>query len=47
MKTVALIDWNWLGHHPMYFRMLLKGFRDCGARILAICIEKAIEETRE
>lgn len=47
MKTVALADWNWMGHHPMYFRMLLKGFRDCGARILAICTEKAIEETKE
>lgn len=45
--AVALVDWFWTGHHPMYFRMLLKGFRDCGAQVLAICTEKAIEETKE
>lgn len=47
MKTVVLVDWNWTGHHPTYFRKLLLGFRSCGARVLAMCPEASIPEIRD
>lgn len=46
-KTVALVEWNWMGHHPTYFRKLLIGFHSCGARVLAMCPESAIPEMKD
>jgi len=37
MKTVALIDPIWAGHHPMYFGQFSASFLRAGARIIAIC----------
>lgn len=37
MKTVALIDPIWAGHHPMYFGQFSASFLRAGARVIAIC----------
>jgi glycosyltransferase involved in cell wall biosynthesis len=44
MKTVALVDWNWMGHHPTYYMSFLKGFAGLDCRIVAICPESAMED---
>lgn len=36
-KRIALVDWNWSGHHPMYFNHLLRAFEDLGINVLALC----------
>lgn len=35
--TIALVDWNWMGHHPTYFKSLLAGFLEAGCRVAAFC----------
>jgi glycosyltransferase involved in cell wall biosynthesis len=47
MKSIALVDWSWVGHHPMYFRQLLLGFRASGVQVLAMCPEDTISEMSE
>lgn len=46
MKTVALVDWNWKGHHPTYFMKLVEGFIDSGCRVAAFCPPQAVEDVR-
>jgi hypothetical protein len=46
MKTVALVDWNWKGHHPTYFLKLIDGFLARGCRVLALCPRDAVDEVR-
>ncbi len=36
-KRIALVDWNWSGHHPMYFNHLLLAFEELGINVLALC----------
>ncbi len=47
MKTVALVDWNWIGHHPTYFMNLVEGFVKAGCRVAAFCPESAVENVRK
>ena len=39
VKTVALIDPLWVGHHPMYFSQFTASFLRCGARVIGLCPE--------
>lgn len=45
--TIALVDWNMMGHHPMYFRMLSAGFRRLGVEVVCATVPKLLEELRE
>ena len=49
---VAVVDWNWAGHHPMQFSHFVLALEELGAKVLAICPEpeearKNIDELRE
>lgn len=46
MKTVALVDWNWKGHHPIWFLKLIEGFVAAGTRVAAFCPPEAMEEVK-
>src|SRR5690606_34977767 len=37
IKTVALIDPLWIGHHPMYFAQFTAAFLRLGARVIGLC----------
>lgn len=37
MKTVALIDWNWHGHHPNYFVEFSRALALNGANVVPFC----------
>lgn len=39
IKTVALVDPLWCGHHPMYFNQFTTSFLRCGARVIGLCPE--------
>ena len=39
VKTVALVDPLWVGHHPMYFGQFAASFLRAGARIIGLCPE--------
>ncbi|MEI7911048.1 MAG: hypothetical protein WCK77_15540 [Verrucomicrobiota bacterium] len=50
--SVAVIEWNWVGHHPTYFSHMVLAFEEQGCNVLAICTEpeqahKSIEELRQ
>lgn len=34
MKTVALIDWNWHGHHPTYFTHFAVAMAEVSAEVV-------------
>jgi glycosyltransferase involved in cell wall biosynthesis len=34
---IALIDWNWLGHHPTYFTHFAEAMAEAGCRVVALC----------
>jgi len=36
-RTVALVDWNWMGHHPMYFKLHLRALLELGCSVGAFC----------
>jgi hypothetical protein len=36
-KKIALVDWDWSGHHPMYFNHLVLALEDLGINVLALC----------
>lgn len=36
-KTIALVDWCWVGHHPTYFINFTSTLLQLGYRVLAIC----------
>ena len=35
--TIALIDDNWAGHHPTYFKHLAKTFLELDCKVVAFC----------
>ena len=37
IKTVALVDSLWMGHHPMYFKVFVSALADLGIRVLPFC----------
>lgn len=37
MKTVALVDWNWSGHHPTYFKQFTSALTELGIRVIPFC----------
>lgn len=39
MKTVALIDWNWMGHHPTYFTHFAVAIAEAGAEVVPFCAD--------
>lgn len=39
IRTVALVDPLWIGHHPMYFSQFSASFLRCGARVIGLCPE--------
>ena len=50
-KTIALVDWNWQGHHPTYFNYFILALEELGVDVLALCpnpeaAEKTANETR-
>src|ERR1700744_2121131 len=48
-KRIALVDWTWWGHHPMYCNHLLLAMEDLGIEVLALCPkpEEAAETARQ
>lgn len=41
MKTVALVDPLWVGHHPMYFSQFTAAFLRLGAFVIGLCPDPA------
>ena len=37
MKTIALIDPDWVGHHPTFFKNYTRALLELGYRVLAFC----------
>ena len=37
IKTVALVDSLWMGHHPMYFKVFVSALAELGIRVLPFC----------
>lgn len=37
MKCIALVDWNWAGHHPTYFNHFILAMEEMGVEVLALC----------
>src|SRR6266404_5642924 len=37
MRTVVLVEWNWMGHHPTYFKLFIRALLDLGCTVLALC----------
>ena len=35
-KTIALIDWNWMGHHPTYFKLCARALLDLGYFVITL-----------
>jgi hypothetical protein len=40
-KAIALIDWNWMGHHPTYFTHFAAAMTEAGAEVIPFCSEPA------
>lgn len=38
-SNVALIDWNWMGHHPTYFSHFAIALAEAGADVVPLCPE--------
>lgn len=45
-KTIALIDWNWAGHHPTYFTYFAAAMAEAGAEVVPFCPDPADFEQR-
>lgn len=43
-KTVALVDWNWMGHHPTYYHKFLEAFCRLDCDVLPVCSNEALDE---
>jgi hypothetical protein len=39
VRTVALVDWNWSGHHPANFTLYASALAQLGVRVLAFCAQ--------
>ncbi len=37
IKTIALVEWNWMGHHPTYFKLFIRVLLELGCTVLAFC----------
>ncbi len=37
MKCIALVEWNWTGHHPTYFNHFILAMEEIGVEVLALC----------
>ena len=37
MKCIALVEWNWVGHHPTYFNHFILAMEELGVEVLALC----------
>lgn len=44
-KTIALVDWNWMGHHPTYFCLFARSLLKLGCEVRAFC--PAPDDVRE
>ena len=38
-KTIALIDWNWMGHHPTYFTHFAVAMAEAGVDVAPFCAD--------
>jgi glycosyltransferase involved in cell wall biosynthesis len=38
-KTIAIIDWNWGGHHPVYFTHFAAALAESGAEVIPFCAD--------
>lgn len=38
-NTIALIDWNWTGHHPTYFTYFAAAMAEAGAYVVPLCAD--------
>lgn len=36
-RTVALIDWNWMGHHPTHFKQFAEAIAQAGVFVVPFC----------
>lgn len=43
-KTIALVDWHWMGHHPTYYRKFMSALHGLRCDILPVCPLVANEE---
>jgi glycosyltransferase involved in cell wall biosynthesis len=43
-SAVALVEFNWAGHHPTYFKLFVRALLELGFHVLALCPEP--EEVR-
>ena len=51
-QCIAVVEWNWVGHHPMYFANFVVALEELGCDVLAVCphqdeARKRIEELRQ
>jgi hypothetical protein len=37
VRTIALVDWNWTGHHPTYFSHFASALAELSMRVLPVC----------
>jgi len=37
ISTIALVEWNWIGHHPGYFKLSVRALLELGCTVLALC----------
>ena len=45
MKCVALVEWNWVGHHPTFYNFFVLALEELGYEVLALCPDpKAAED---
>ncbi len=39
IRTVALVDWVWRGHHPTYFSKFASALSELGVKVLPLCVD--------
>lgn len=39
IKSIALVDWHWAGHHPTFFKHFIRAFNEMGIHVVALCPE--------
>jgi glycosyltransferase involved in cell wall biosynthesis len=39
IKTISMIDWNWVGHHPTFFYHFSTALARIGCRVVPFCIK--------
>jgi hypothetical protein len=40
-ETIALLEWNWIGHHPTYFTYFAAAMAEAGAEVVPFCADPA------